>query len=344
MEKGATEVPAIVPTDDLVAQEYQLLHQGAVLIEAEGRLRMRFEGARAAEVVNGLVTNDVAALAPGQGQYAAALTPKGKILADLRVFRTADGVLVDVSSRARTGFADMVRKYVNPRIAKYRDVTSEGAAIEIFGAEAEGVIARAAGLSEKSLGIDADYDHRELNLDGVRATVARIPDAGVAGFTMLVPTEALTLVADLLKAHGARRVTQSVVDIARMEAGRATWGIEMDDSTLVQEANLDELSAISFEKGCYTGQETVARVHFRGRVNRHLRGLRLDRPGVPSGAELWLSDGEKQVGDVRSTVVSPRFGPIALAMVRREVGEGDELVVRWEGGETRGAVHKLPFA
>ena len=133
------------------------------------------------------------------------------------------------------------------------------------------------------------------------------------------------------------------MDIARVEGGRPEWGLDMDDATIPQEANLDELHAISYTKGCYTGQEVVARVHFRGHVNRHLRGLLFADGGTPrSGATLHLPDG-KAVGDVRSVVLSPRLGTIALGMVRREVEPGTALTARWDGGEARADVVRLPF-
>jgi folate-binding protein YgfZ len=114
----------------------------------------------------------------------------------------------------------------------------------------------------------------------------------------------------------------------------------MSEDTLAQEANFDALGGISYTKGCYTGQETVARVHFRGHVNRQLRGI-LGAAPIPTGAELL--DGEKIVGDVRSSVVSPRHGPIALAMIRRESEPGTELVARWDGGAAPVRVRELPF-
>jgi folate-binding protein YgfZ len=118
--------------------------------------------------------------------------------------------------------------------------------------------------------------------------------------------------------------------------------MDMNEDTLAQEANLDELGAISFNKGCYTGQETVARVHFRGHVNRHLRGLRFATPGAPMGAELLDSEG-KAVGSVRSVATSPRLGTIALAIVRREVEPGTQLSARWDGGSATAEVVSLPF-
>jgi folate-binding protein YgfZ len=117
-------------------------------------------------------------------------------------------------------------------------------------------------------------------------------------------------------------------DVARVEGGRPEWGVDIDDSTIPQEANFDELHAISYTKGCYTGQEVVARVHFRGHVNRHLRGILFDEASMlPPRAALFDSTG-KAVGDVRTALLSPRLGGIALAMVRREVPIGATLVAR----------------
>jgi folate-binding protein YgfZ len=116
----------------------------------------------------------------------------------------------------------------------------------------------------------------------------------------------------------------------------------MDDNTIPQEANLDTLGAISFTKGCYTGQETVARIHFRGHVNRRLRGL-LGSSALPQHGQIVDATG-KLVGDVRSTVISPRLGPIAIAMLRREVSAGDTVIVEGTDGPITAEVRELPFA
>ena len=117
-------------------------------------------------------------------------------------------------------------------------------------------------------------------------------------------------------------VPEAAAEVLRVESGRPRYGVDLDDATIPQEAGLNE-RAVSFTKGCYVGQETVARLHYRGKPNRHLRGLRLSAP-VPTGTPLLL--GEREVGRVGSSVVSPRLGPIALALVRREAAVGDELV------------------
>jgi folate-binding protein YgfZ len=140
-------------------------------------------------------------------------------------------------------------------------------------------------------------------------------------------------------------------EIARVEAGRPEWGIDIDDTTIAQEARLDELGAISYTKGCYTGQEVVARVHFRGHVNRGLRGIRASGTTAPPTRATLFDATNKAVGDVRSSVTSPRLGGIALSMIRREVETGAQLMARWsadpagdtDAGEMQVDVVALPF-
>ena len=133
-------------------------------------------------------------------------------------------------------------------------------------------------------------------------------------------------------------VSEDAAEIVRVERGRPRYGLDMDDGTIPEEAALND-RAVSFTKGCYVGQETVARLHWKGKPNRHLRGLRLSEP-AGHGTELRL--GEKVVGHVGSAVVSPRFGPIALAIVRREAGPGDTVAVG--DGDATAVVAELPFA
>jgi folate-binding protein YgfZ len=131
------------------------------------------------------------------------------------------------------------------------------------------------------------------------------------------------------------QVGEEAAEILRVESGRPRWGFELDESVIPQEAGLND-RAVSFTKGCYVGQETVARLHYRGKPNRHLRGLRLSEPVEP-GTPLLL--GEREVGSVGTTVVSPRLGPIALAIVRRHAEPGAVLAA----GEATAEVLTPPF-
>ncbi|MFI5245203.1 MAG: YgfZ/GcvT domain-containing protein [Gemmatimonadales bacterium] len=329
-----------------VVDEYAALREGAGLVDRSARLRIVFGGAQAAETLTGLLTNDVSALQPGAGQYAAALTPKGKVIADVRVFARTHDLLLDTSENAGPGFTAMLRKYVNPRFAQFADVSATLRTLGLYGPRAHAVLAsvlRAGGVATAAVetlrGL-SPYHHVTFEVSGEDVMVARVPDLGVEGFDCFVAdglAESFSL--QLVTAH-AIPVGRDAADIARVEAGRPLWGMDMDANTLAQEANLDTLDGISYTKGCYTGQETVARVHFRGHVNRRLRGLH-SAVAIPSGSELM--DGDKSVGEVRSSVVSPRLGPIALALLRREVEPGVELSARWEGGEAPARVREIPF-
>lgn len=326
-----------------VATEYDALRRHAVAFDRSHRGRLRFAGPQAGETLAGIVTNDVTALAAGQGQYAAALTPKGKIISDLRIFRDEDSYLADTPLRATEGWLAMVKKYVNPRLAKYTEESATTRDIGIFGVAARNVVGEITGVNSTALGTLPPYANVRAAIEGTEVLIARVPDLELEGFEIFAPATAYQALWERAIAAKATPGGLETWEIARIEAGRPEWGIDIDDSTLPQEANLEELHAISYTKGCYTGQETVARVHFRGHVNRHLRGLRTAGQQPPvSGAPLFDATG-KQVGDVRSAAASPRLGGIALGMVRREVELGAALIARWEGGEARVDVTHLPF-
>jgi folate-binding protein YgfZ len=329
-----------------IEDEYAALRSGAALIDRSSRVRMLVGGSQAAETLTGLVTNDVGALHPGAGQYAAALTAKGKVIADVRIFARADDLLVDTSETAGPGFSAMIKKFVNPRLARYADVSAVLRTIGVFGPRAHAALAAvlhdegASAPAVAALRGLAPYHHLAFDVAGAIVLVARVPDLGGEGFDCFVPVEIAELLWSRLAALRAVPIGREASEIARVEAGRPAWGIDMDENTLAQEANFDELDGISYTKGCYTGQETVARVHFRGHVNRHLRGVQ-SAVIIPTGAELF--DAEKSVGTMKSSVMSPRLGPIGLAMIRREVETGAEIIARWDGGEGSARVREIPF-
>ncbi|HJQ19731.1 MAG TPA: hypothetical protein VJ867_05220 [Gemmatimonadaceae bacterium] len=335
-----------------LASEYDALHRRAIVVDRSHRHRMRFAGDKAADALNGLLTNDVTALHAGSGAYAAALTPKGKVAADVRVLRLETDILVDAPARARDGWVSIVRKYVNPRLAKYTDASDTMRSIGVFGAQARYVVEEMTGVGHSALALMLPYAHVMVQRSGGDAIVMRSPELGVEGFELFVASDAADEWWELAVRAHATPAGLSAWEVARVEAGRPEWGVDMDDSTLAQEANLEELGAVSYTKGCYTGQEVVARVHFRGHVNRSLRGLRGSGTTTPpTKATLFDLEG-KIVGDVRSAVTSPRLGAIALGMVRREIENGTPLWARWSAetsptavaGEMQLDVAALPFA
>ncbi len=365
------------------AAEYAALRAGALLVDHSARDLWLFGGAQARATITGLVTNDVAALAPGHGCYAAALTAKGRIVADVRVYAVGEGaqppgrlpdpaasatgwldgvaLVVDVPPRAAAGWEAVVRKFVNPRVAPYRRAGNALRAFGVYGAGARDAVAHAFGAAPSALAALPPYAHATFALESAALLCARVPDlggpaAGLDGFVLVVPAAAYDAAwARVAAAPGAVAGGEAAYTAARVEAGYPEWGVDVDDATLAQEANFDALGAISYTKGCYTGQEVVARVHFRGHVNRHLRGLAFppdaadgaSGPPIPAGAALVDDDG-KAAGDVRSSARSPRLGGVALGMVRREVPLGAVLRARWAGPdgaarERAVTVAALPF-
>jgi folate-binding protein YgfZ len=381
-EPGPRPGPAVLDYGDPAA-EYAALRAGALLVDHSARDLWLLGGAQARATLTGLVTNDVAALAPGQGCYAAALTPKGRIVADVRVLAVSEGatgvrlpdpaasasgwldgvaLVVDVPARAAAGWEALVRKFVNPRTTPYRRAGNAVRSFGVYGLRARDAVAVAFGAPPSALAALAPYAHATFALDGATLLCVRVPDLGgpdahLDGFVLLVPA----LAYDAVWARVAGAVPGTVAGgeaayaAARIEAGYPEWGLDIDDATIPQEANFDALGAISYTKGCYTGQEVVARIHFRGHVNRHLRGLTFALDGaapapaapLPAGAAL-VDDTGRQVGDVRTSARSPRLGGVALGMVRREVAIGATLTAQWTeahggAGERAVTVAALPL-
>jgi len=328
-----------------VAEEYRQMRSAAVVIDRSHRGRMRFFGEKSGEALTGLVTTDVLGIPPGHGGYGAALSAKGRIIADMRIIAGMGSYLIDTSAKAWPGFLAMVKKYVNPRVSGYRDESHAIRDVGIFGPRSREIVEALTGAGTEALSALEPYHHLGVVIDGQAVTVFRSPELTVEGYELFAPFELFDSLWQRAIDAGATPAGLAAWEVARVEAGRAEWGIDIDDTTIPQEANFDELGggAISYTKGCYIGQEVVARVHFRGHVNRHLRGLRSggDDP-PPTGAQL-INEGGNHVGDVRSSVVSPRLGGLAIGMVRREVAPGTALKAKWETGERRVEVTSLPF-
>jgi folate-binding protein YgfZ len=302
----------------IATDEYARLREAVGLLDRSERGKALFRGPEAADFLQGQVTNDVEALAPGTGCYAALLTPKGKMLADMRILRGPDWFWLDTEIGALPAVAKMIRTYSIGRDVRPDNVTESRAILSLVGPAADATLDVAPPPEEHSFveGEHGMYVRTDLGIDIVCQS-----DNADAVRTAL----------------GVEPVSEEAVECLRVECGRPRYGLDLDEDTIPQEAGLNE-RAVSFEKGCYVGQETVARLHYKGKPNRHLRGLRLPSP-AEHGAELRL--GDRVVGRIGSTAVSPVHGPIALALVRREAEPGQTVEVG-SGGSTA-LVTELPF-
>ncbi len=316
---------------------YEALANGCGLVDRSERGKLALTGTGAVEFLNGQVTNELEGIAPGEGRYAAFLTHKGKMLGDLRVLAVGEGatpeLLLDTERAALQPLFDMIRRYkVGYEVALHKR-TLECALLSLIGPRARAVAASAASLRADELP-EAEHAHREGAIAGAQL---RIVAAEANGVDVLMDASARDAVWQALLDAGANAVAEAVAEIVRVERGTPRYGIDIDESTIPQEAGLND-RAVSFTKGCYVGQETVARLHYRGKPNRHLRGLRLSTT-APTGAEIRLA--ERSVGVLGSSVISPAFGPIALALIRREAEPGASVSVGESGA--RAEVVALPF-
>jgi folate-binding protein YgfZ len=313
-------------TVDELTTDYRALTEACGLLDRSERGKLALTGAGAKEFLNGQVTNEVEALSPGRGAYAAFLTPKGKMLGDLRILDLGDQLWLDTERSALQELFNMIRRYRIGYQVELHKRTLELALLSLIGPGARAA-AGAEGLGP------AEHANAAGEVDGIGVRIVAT-DAGVDLFCDSADTNAL---AAALRARGALPVNEAATEVLRVESGRPRFGIDLDDTVIPQEAGLND-RAVSFSKGCYLGQETVARLHYKGKPNRHLRGLRLSAPAA-HGDELRL--GERVVGSIGTAVVSPRLGPLALALVRREAEPGATLAVG--GGNTTSEVVELPF-
>jgi folate-binding protein YgfZ len=301
----------VASTVEISAAEYRAATQGAGYVDRSDRGKLALSGPEAITFLDSLLSQDIAAIAPGTGADATLLDHKGHMLAEVRVLRTEDELLLDCERVALQALFDALNGGSLGWKVNLHKRTLECGLVSVIGPQATGAPAQ---------------EHAHVLIDGVRHIRTRL------GVDLLCAAEELARVKAALD---AAPIGEEVYECVRIEAAIPRYGIELDATTMPQEAGLHE-RAVSYTKGCYVGQETVARLYWKGRPNRHLRRLTFSEP-VPTGATLWL--GEREVGSVASSTVSPRLGPIGLAIVRREAEPGAQL--RIEDGPASATVGEL---
>jgi folate-binding protein YgfZ len=318
---------------------YTALRRGAGLVDRAGTGRILLTGADRRSYLQGLLTNDIAALTPGTGCYAAMLTAQGRMMTDMRVLELGDRLLLGVPLAVTAAVRDHLDRFIFSEDVQVEDVTEARAEIGVYGPGALDALlgAGTGGSAPSSL-----FESTRVRLAGADAIVVRSDEAGVAGYDVIVDAPYASAVTAALLAAGAVRATDEDVEAVRVESGRPRFGIDMDADTIPLEAGLEE-RAISRSKGCYVGQEVIVRVQDRGhgRVAKRLVGLTFDAdaPVPPAGARIV--SGERELGRVTSAIRSPALArPIALGYVHRDFVEpGTGVAV--DGAPA--AVSSLPF-
>lgn len=331
-----------------VLEEYQTLHESVGVLDLSFRSRVCLTGADRVRFLHGQVTNDVKKLRVGDGCYSALTSAKGKLQSDLNIFCLQDELLLDFEPGLLTTVAERLEKYIVADDVQVVDVAPHYGLLSVQGPRAEAAVL-ASGLFDSVPTVSLSASKLS---DATRGEIYLMNHARLAtrGFDLFVPLATLGAVADRLvvaaKSLGGRACGWSVFEIARVEAGIPRFGADMDEANLASECGI-EARAISYQKGCYIGQEVLNRIHSVGHVNRELRGLRILAGGETSprpGDKLFHDN--RDVGHVTSAVFSPRLKRVvALGYVRREANAaGTELTLRSGATDFRVKVEALPLA
>lgn len=292
--------------------EVDALRSGAALVDRSDRGRLALSGAQAKEALSAVVTNEIENLLPGHGCLAACCTAKGRMLGDLRVLATDAELLVDMERCALQAIFDAIRHGLVGYDAELHKRTLETNLFALLGPQSR-TIAGAGTLGE------AEDDNVAAELAGrpVRLIATNV------GVDVLCASDDGEQVRAALLAAGATPADEPLAELARIESGRPRYGVDLDQTVIPEEGGLNE-RAVSFTKGCYVGQETIARLHYRGRPNRRLCSLKLSGEAEVGSP---LSTADREVGTLTSVTLSPEQGPIGLALIRREAQDGSTLKV-----------------
>jgi folate-binding protein YgfZ len=329
-------IPAASPS------AYEAARRRAAAIDRTDRGRIVVSGTDRASYLQGLLTNDVVALKPGQGCYAAYLTAQGRMIADLHVYEVGDLMLLTMAGDVKDAVLAKLDQFIFSEDVQLGDVSETFAQMAVVGPAAAEMLAAVLGaLSADMLRALPEHGNLRTEWDGGAVIVARITDSGEPGYDLFVDRARLPALTAALGAAGVVEADPATADAIRIEAGVPLFHRDMDENTIPLEANL-ESRAISFSKGCYVGQEVVIRVLHRGhgRVARKLVGLLVDGAEAPARGAV-IRSGDREIGTVTSSTRSPALErPIALGYVHRDFVEpGTKVII----GDASAEVTALPF-
>jgi aminomethyltransferase len=342
-------------TLEITTAGYQAALNGAALSDEAGAGRVFMRGKDRAALLQRLSTNDIARLRPGQGARTVLTTPIGRIIDVLTVHVLEDALLI-VSSPGQGGpiWAHLKKNiFFNDQVSLEAAGRSHGQ-LALYGPAAAALLGQLSGAALSELPLQHTAT---IELAGAPVLAARRAPIGGASFTLYIPAGQLGAVRDALVVAGVVPLDADTLDLLRVEHGYSAFGHELSQEYIPLETGL--LDAVSFTKGCYVGQEIIARMETRGRLAKVLRGLKLTEDGgrrtegddaasfvfrsLSSVLPAKLEVDGKEAGDLTSLAVSPRFGPIALAYVR-SAHAAPGSVVGIAGANITGEVVELPFS
>jgi tRNA-modifying protein YgfZ len=335
----------MLSTQESLQKEYEAFRRGAALLDFSSAGKLQLSGKNAVQFLNGLISNDVKTLEPGAGVLAAFPTLQGKLLALCRIYNLGQELLLELDVINREKILKNLSRFVPAGEFFVTDLSDRLALLSLQGPKSIKIVEA---LTQRP--VDPSNSRRifQWSIPSMEIKIASHQRCGTAGFDFFVPADHAGELRDLIltagQKFGAREATEDVFEIVRIEAGVPREGVDAGENYIVLETDLDE--AVSYTKGCYLGQEIIARIHWRGQPAKRLRGLLIEGNETPRpGDEIWGTD-DKKVGEITSSVRSPALNRIiALGYIhRRYLDEGTEFTLkRNETAFGRAVLTKLPF-
>lgn len=330
LEKGAEFVESggcTVPKHfDSIDNEYQAARDAVAVYDLSARGKIRLEGKECFKFMQGMLSNDVMKLESGKGVHATLLTVKGKMLADLYIYKDGEQALIDLEQGLNVPISELLLKYRLSYKAKIEDLTDKYVQLCFFGAKSQQYLSR---LLDLDL---SDLDEPGLikkSIDDIEIIIVKVKRSSNESFDVYIPTGETNWVIQFffgqIDGLTPKPIGLDTFETLRVQAGIAKYGVDMDENTIPIEAELWD--ALSFEKGCYIGQEVIARIKWRGHVNRHLVGIEMqtNTPAHP-GDKIFVND--KEVGYVTSSVYCyEKTKAICMAYIKREFKEPGTAVI-----------------
>ena len=334
--------------------EHQAVRNSGGIVDVSYRSRHQLIGDDRAKFLHRIISNDIESLSVGQGTYAMLLTHRGKIIADLNIYVLEDAITIDTAPETAENLFNELDKYIIADDVELSDATEETGAIAVHGPKSSELVQSVLNMSDLATlserhncvcEVDAFFQHPII--------CVRTNATGEVGYTLYTAAEALVSLWETLMTKGSQFNVQPIgwnaLESLRIEAGIPRYGTELTDAVIPLEAELEH--AIDFEKGCYIGQEIVARMKYRGHPNRLLRGIEIDdNPTFQDDCELRpgarVFSADKEVGWVTSATFAPTLKKkVALGYVRIAATEaGSRVQIETSNGQVDATVVRLPFS
>lgn len=325
------------------AAEHLAVRDSAGIMDMTHRGKISVSGKDRAKFLQNILSQDINKLTPGTGGHATLLNTKGHMLAYMRIFSYEDSFLIDTEPGETDKIIQILNRYLFREDVKIEDVTLKYGLVTVQGPNSREIICRISGTDIKEM---EDCSHVNLMINGINCNIARTTYTGEEGYSIYAPWDSIHGVWETMGGSEITPFGHDTFETLRIEAGIPIYSVDMDEDTIPIEANLDH--AISYTKGCYVGQETIARIKFKGHVNRTLTGFIINGNEIPEKGNriyTFTDDAEHDIGFITSACFSPSLKRIiALGYLKIQHTEpGNTVSINTDTGKISALAAKLPF-